>query len=279
MRRVLWPLVSILIEFASQASGTAGQGDEGDVEAGVTGQREAALEAEVRQLLSRARTQILRPLGLCPPSSEDGGDGSEQLLGKGLSLLAAGLRPKRNGSGVDDSDAKLGNGGVVELTRVAGVATTVASALKAVKVGGSGSAAVAASDGSGLQKGVLYHQEPSAQEEAAAAAATGVPFHPLRDSTERATKWTLSGAAAEGASAGNGRGSMDWVSTGGDMVDRDLGSDGGSLSKWPGGAGPSLVSIGEPWQSVYLWSLLLVKTEADIPLFDRGTIRLLEVGA
>lgn len=38
-----------------------------------------------------------------------------------------------------------------------------------------------------------------------------------------------------------------------------------------------VAAVEEPWQSIYLWSLLFVKTTADLRLFDSREVRLFEV--
>lgn len=287
MRRVLWPLVSVIMESTStpptskHGSGGAG-GLQGAIDAAE--HQQAALEAETRGLMSRTRTEILRPLGLCPPWNDSPDDDGDSGLGENS---RARRKEAKGGNGVglaDNGDVRGGGGGtggVVELARRGGVVTGVVAMLKARKIGGAGGAVVAASDAGILESGGLPQQEDPAYEAAAAAAATGAPFRQLRDRTGKVSKWSMGGAAGVGAGeSGGGRRKMDWVSGAkGDIVDGVPGAEQESTVAAPGhGRGLTrVVVMEEPWQSIYLWNLLFFKSVADVPLFDRRNLRLFEV--
>lgn len=65
---------------------------------------------------------------------------------------------------------------------------------------------------------------------------------------------------------------------GGDGVSGGVGGGGvGAPGREGDGVLTRVVAVEEPWQSIYLWSLLFVKTTSDLRLFDSRTIRLFDV--
>lgn len=263
MRRVLWPLLSTLIEMTAVNGGLGKPG---------TSPEEA--EANSRILMACARNKTLRPLGLCPPW-EDSDDNDGQSTG--------GARDAKEKVAIDAGKAVGGAGAGVGLEhpKRIGVASFVASALSAVKIGGPGGATVTdiggGGDGGAMATATLASGRFHEAGRSTTVAGSGAFFH-MRDGTTSGSGRTRTRTSGGSMGRVEDRGSgMDWVSRGADMVDGDAceGANGG------GGRVDGLtrvVAVEEPWQSIYLWSLLYVKTTEDVPLFDHRAVRLFEVG-
>lgn len=210
--------------------------------------RQATSTMDARVLMASVREEILRPLGLCPPWDKDnldhlGQPGGESGDPKHTDILAA--------------DAVTGGSGGMELARrnAANMAAKIRSSVGG-GVGGSSSASVIDPE--------VIESAKNEKRNGSKVMSGALSFQELRDDKE-GNKW------------GPGGRKMDWVSKGGDLVDGvpEVGGEGEEGGR--GGGLARVVVVEEPWQGVYLWSLLFVKIMSDVRVFDRRTIRLLEV--
>eukprot|EP00752_Nemacystus_decipiens_P011806 g10475.t1 len=289
MRRVLWPLLSLLmsplplpsVEAAREdgaAPGGGGGVDMGEDEAlGSPEQQERA--AAVRALAAFARRSILRPSGLCPPWDADGdgdGDGDhEDDGGDGLSSTreqegktaqgrdARRPSPVRKHHSPTKQQQQQQQGYVRRGTAaIAGALGYFSSArsppgAKVSAVGASG-AGEARQQGSGPSSGSgAAVSDVELIEQGGGDPGPSSPEPPSAVAPQKR-------CAVLGEQAVLGG-------------DGDGGVGGGTPAEGRAEVITRVVALEEPWQSIYLWSLLFVKTTLDLRLFDSRTIRLFDV--
>lgn len=204
--------------------------------------RHATSTGDARILMEQARDEVFRPIGFCPPRDEenDGGEGEEGEGGE-----------EQREMEIIAIDAVIGSGG--------GSGQGVELAKRATSMANSVTSKIRASVSGGVSAAVFDSEIMTSAKSGNGAAAVGASFQELRDTGRKATK-----------GAGRRR-KLDWVSRGGDMVDGvPEGYEKDRLTR--------VIALDEPWQSMYLWSLLFVKTTSDSPLFDHRAVRLFEVG-
>ncbi|CAM9599659.1 unnamed protein product [Pylaiella littoralis] len=299
-----WPMRRVLC-------GGGGSGGSGDESFESLEQERAS---EVRALAAFARSNVLRPSGLCPPWDDDGDDSSDEGGG---------------GDGDGDGDGLEEGGGEGDARRPNAAVPKRSAHVKRRRQqqqqqeegdGGVGYmewGAAAITGAFGYFTSTAPRNTPTVVDAEAAEAEVQARQDSGREVQSAATIPPFGGAAAapavsdvglveEGGGGGGGGGESLHPSSGnpGNSGQKSSSSsnNGGGVSPptqqrrtaltqdvragivgGGGGFGESVgvltrvLAVEEPWQSIYLWSLLFIKTTADLRLFDSRTVRLFEV--